>query len=73
MVLATTVVQRQILEAVRRVPGCQLDDLTESCPNLTWNQIFLDVDALSRAGELRVTSLGHGIYSLMPARAKASA
>jgi len=73
MVLATTVIQRQILEAVRRAPGAQLDDLEESCSNLTWNQIFLEVDTLSRAGQLQITSMGHGAYSLMPARATTTA
>ena len=62
--LQDTTVKSQILEAVRRAPGCQLDDLMTTCPDFTWNQLFLEVDALSRTGTLRVTSLGHGDYSL---------
>ena len=65
VMLPDTTVNSQILEAVRGAPGCQLDDLAASCPDFTWNQIFLEVDALSRTGELQVTSLGHGAYRLM--------
>ena len=71
--VSNTTVQGQILEAVRHAPGCQLDDLTESCPDLTWNQIFIEVDVLSRAGQLQLTSLGHGVYTLMLPKADGKA
>jgi hypothetical protein len=71
--LSDTAVQTQILEAVRRAPGCQLDDLMEHCPDLTWNQVFIEVDALSRAGQLKLTSLGHGDYKLMVPKAETKA
>lgn len=58
-------VQSQILEAVRRSPGCQMDDLVERCPDLTWNQVFIEVDKLTRTGRLDLTSRGHGDYKLM--------
>jgi len=54
----------RILKAVRRVPGCQLDDLEGSCPDLTWNQVFLEVDRLSRTGQMRVTAKGQGVYTV---------
>jgi hypothetical protein len=55
----------RILEALRRAPGCQLDDLEFSLPDLTWNQVFLEVDRMSRTGQVRVQSKGEGIYTLM--------
>jgi hypothetical protein len=58
-----TVVDR-ILKAMRRAPGCQLDDLVLSLPGLTWNQVFLEVDRLSRTGQVRVTAKGRGVYTL---------
>ena len=58
-----TVVDR-IMEAVRRAPGCQLDDLVLSLPGLTWNQVFLEVDRMSRTGQVRVTSMGEGTYTV---------
>lgn len=51
----------RILEAVRRAPGCQLDELGRRLPGLTWNQVFLEVDRLSRTGRARVMSMGDGI------------
>ena len=65
-----TVVDR-IMEAVRRAPGCQLDDLVLSLPGLTWNQVFLEVDRMSRTGQVRVTSMGEGNYTVtLPSNAR---
>lgn len=54
----------QILKAVRRAPGCQLDELEHSLPGLTWNQIFLEVDRMSRRGQVRVMPIGNGTYTV---------
>ena len=54
----------RILDAVHGAPGCQLDDLVLSVPELTWNQVFLEVDRLSRTGQVRVTALGKGTYTI---------
>ena len=54
----------RIIEEVVRSPGCLLEDLTQACPDLTWNQIFLEVDRLSRTGQLCLTRKGHGVYSV---------
>ncbi len=50
--------------AIARHPGCSLDDLLVACPTLTWNQIFLEVDRLSRAGRLRLMLSGRNRYML---------
>lgn len=61
----------RILKAVGRAPGCQLDDLERSCPGLTWSQVFLEVDRLSRSGHVQVHSNGEGIYTLtLPTKRK---
>jgi hypothetical protein len=54
----------RILDAVRRAPGCQLDELMLSVPELTWNQVFLEVDRLSRTGQVRMTAMGKGTYTI---------
>jgi hypothetical protein len=54
----------RILDAVHGGPGCQLDDLVLRLPELTWNQVFLEVDRLSRTGQVRVTALGEGTYTI---------
>ena len=32
-----------------------LEEVAGLCPELTWNQVFLAIDYLSRAGQIRVT------------------
>jgi hypothetical protein len=54
----------RILDAVHGAPGCELDDLVLSLPGLTWNQVFLEVDRLSRTGQVRVTATGAGTYGI---------
>ena len=63
MLQLETVVDR-ILEAVRLAPACLLDDLVLSLPGLTWNQVFLEVDRLSRTGQVWVTAKGQGVYTV---------
>jgi hypothetical protein len=42
--------------------GCLLEDLVRECPDLTWNQIFLELDRLSRTGEVRLRRRGTSQY-----------
>jgi len=58
----------RILSEVARNPGCLIDDLNLGEPKATWNQIFLEVDRLSRAGYLQLRVEGPGRYSLRPAQ-----
>jgi hypothetical protein len=57
-------VDDRILDAVHHAPGCQLDELVLSVPDLTWNQVFLEVDRLSRTGQVRMTATGKGTYTI---------
>ncbi len=54
----------RILAAVHCAPGSQLDELVLSVPELTWNQVFLEVDRLSRTGLVRLTAMGKGKYTI---------
>ena len=49
-----------IVETIAHYPGSCLDDLVTLCPEFTWNQLFLEVDRLSRAGHLRLALIGPG-------------
>ena len=49
----------RILGAIQRAHGCDLDSLANSLTDLSWSQVFLEVDRLSRDGQLLVT-LGTG-------------
>ena len=54
----------RIFKAVQEAPGCQLDHLAVSLPDVTWNQVFLEVDRMSRTGQIRVEPKGNGDYTL---------
>lgn len=53
-----------IVETIAHHPGCSLDDVVTFCPELTWNQIFFEVDRLSRGGFLKLALVGAGLYTL---------
>lgn len=42
----------QLIQVIVDHPGCGLDEWVMLCPEYTWNQIFLEVDRLSRSGHL---------------------
>ena len=52
------------LELIIRSPGAMVDDVVFQCPDLTWNQIFLAIDRLSREGALTLTPKGGGLYAV---------
>ena len=54
----------QIFQMVRRRQACDMEDLVEACSSYSWNQVFLEVDRLSRTGELRLLSKRAGIYTV---------
>ncbi len=51
-------VANQILEVVKAHPGCGPDELTSLLPNFSWSEIFVEVDRMSRSGQLRLTRTG---------------
>lgn len=53
-----------IIQAVTESPGCLLEELVVACPGLTWNQVFLEVDRLSRTGQVQLTRAGAGKYAV---------
>ena len=57
-----TDIRHQILDAVGRKYECDLDELVQVCPRFTWNQLFLEMDRLSRTDELRVLLKKSGVY-----------
>ena len=45
-------------------PGTVLDEIVVECLDLTWNQVFLAIDRLSREGVLKLTSKENGRYTI---------
>ncbi len=41
---------------------CSMEELVHLCPELTWNQVFLAIDDLSRSGQIRLTLAGDRAY-----------
>lgn len=53
---------QRILGEVARLHGCDMDQLAQNLPDLSWNQVFLEIDRLSREGEVLVTFATRGRY-----------
>jgi hypothetical protein len=60
----TSDITGKIFQMVKRKQVCDMEDLLEACPTYTWNQVFLEVDRLSRTGELRLFSKRAGKYTV---------
>ena len=54
----------RILEAVDKMPGCRIEELASLLPDLTWYQVFREVDRLSRTGHVRLMLDGRGIFTV---------
>lgn len=52
---------------------CPLEEVVGLCPELTWNQVFLAVDYLSRTGQIRVTMDPGRTYRVQASHALVSA
>ena len=38
----------QIMHVIIRKPGCRLEELVRECLGPTWNQVFCELDRMSR-------------------------
>ena len=66
MLFRSTALDRRMLEVVIRSPDCDLDELVLECPELTWNQVFLELDRLSREGRIALKQKAPGQYRVVP-------
>ena len=57
----------QILEAVRANPDCTLDQLIFKVSGASWSEVFLEVDRMSRSGQLRLTKSSLGMRATLQA------
>jgi hypothetical protein len=63
MVLAAIIVRvHHALE--KRGTECSMEEVLALCPELTWSQVFISIDYLSRAGQVCVTLDGDRTYRL---------
>lgn len=64
--MTQTATTQAVMDIVRRSPGCDLEEIVHQCPDLTWNQIFLEIDRLSRDGNVILNLQQRGHYSVKP-------
>jgi hypothetical protein len=68
MVLAAIIVRvHRVLEQLGT--ECSIEEVMSLCPELTWNQVFIAIDYLSRSGQVRVTVDGDRTYRVQAHRA----
>ena len=61
--------RKRIFRIVRKSKICDLDELILGCTSYSWTAAFLEVDQLSRSGELRLLSKKAGEYIVTLPRA----
>ena len=54
----------QIFLAMPDTRSCPLDELVLGLPRFRWSQIFLEVNRLRRMGQVQVTAIGVGNYTV---------
>jgi hypothetical protein len=64
MTLIHTSTEEVVIEILQRTGPCSLDDLVRSLPYLTWGEVFVAVDRMSRKGRLWVQQLGYSTYQI---------
>ena len=56
--------EHRIMEVIVRSPECELEEWVLKCEGLTWNQVFLAIDRLSRGGDVQLILKRPGVYSI---------
>ncbi len=63
--MATRMTGLRLLAALKALGRpCPLEDTVGLCPDLTWNQVFLAIDDMSRSGHVIVTRNSAGAYCI---------
>ena len=54
----------RLLEAVRHAPDCTLEELVQKFRDISWSNVYLQIDRLSRSGQVRLIRRGVGSYTI---------
>lgn len=54
----------RLFRILSRKKACDIEELVDECPSYTWNQIFLEIDRLSRTGKLCLLHKKAGEYAV---------
>ena len=64
-----TELTHRVLRVMHRRKECAIEELLQECSSYTWNQVFLEIDRLSRSGELCLLYKKDGDYAVRLPRA----
>jgi hypothetical protein len=64
MMPINTTADEVVLERLQRTGSCCFDDLITSLPQLSWGEVFVAVDRMSRDGRLSLRQLGYSTYQI---------
>ena len=56
--------EEAIVEKLRNDGPCCFDDVVAGLPNVSWGQIFVAVDRMSRDGRVFLRQLGYSTYQI---------
>lgn len=57
-------IEEAVINTLQRRGPCCLDDVVAYLPNLSWGEIFLAVDRMSRDGRVLLRQLGYSTYQI---------
>ena len=55
-------IEEAVAETLHRSGPCSLEDVATSLPNVSWGEVFLAVDRMSRNGQVSHLQLGCSTY-----------
>ena len=64
--MTQTATTQAVMDIVGHSTGCDLEGRVHTCPELTWNQVFFEIDRLSREGDVVLTLSEPGHYQVSP-------
>jgi hypothetical protein len=56
--------EKSVIETLQSTGPCSLDDLVRYLPNLSWGEVFVAVDRMSRDGRVVLHQLGYSTYQI---------
>jgi hypothetical protein len=67
--MAVSAIIARVHQALEQLgTDCAMEEVVGLCPELTWNQVFLAIDYLSRTGQVRVTLAPDRTYRVRASR-----
>ena len=62
--IIASVQEKAVIEMLQKTGPCCLDDLVKYLPSLSWGEVFVAVDRMSRDGRLLLRQLGYSAYEI---------